>query len=131
MIQKCNKKSTTPPFQPCTLNSLTCLLCLNRLSINSTAATEYLLFSCVPSSTFPVGDIGVIASSTCSLQLNGEDQIGCVNKGFEFIGLLGLGGLAFVNTTGLKGCASGLMSFVWVGLEVGVKSSAEGLNIVE
>jgi hypothetical protein len=75
-----------------------------------------------------VGDIGVIASSTCSLQLNGEEQVGCVNRGFEFIGALGPGGLALVNTTGLKGGASGDMRFVCDAF--GVKSFAEGLNIV-
>lgn len=104
-------------IHPCALNplatSLTCFLCLNRLSINSTAATEYpFLNPSFSSSTLAVGDIGVIASSTCSLHSFGEDQIGCVNKGFEFIGLFGLGGLAFAKTRGLKGGASGLMAFV-------------------
>jgi hypothetical protein len=53
--------STTPSIHPCTLNPLTCLLCLNRLSINSTAATEYrLLAPKFPSSTLAIGDRGVI-----------------------------------------------------------------------
>jgi hypothetical protein len=55
-------ESTIPPIHPYTLNPLTCLLCLNRLSINSTAATEYRLFAPnFPSSTLAIGDTGVIS----------------------------------------------------------------------
>ena len=134
MITDNNPVKSTAAYHPCTgtplATSLTCLLCLKRLSINSIAAAEYfLLFPlfCPSSSALAVGDMGVISAATCSLQSDGEDQTGCLNSGTALIGRLGVGGLALAKTKGLNGGARGLMSLC-VAFGVGVKSSAVGLK---
>lgn len=130
------QRQSFKPNQPCTIShraaSLICLLCFNRLSINSIAATEYRfsgLFMPFCSSVFAMGDTGVVSSSTCLLQSDGEFQIGCVNNGLAFIGACGPGGFALAYTKGLNGGASGLMA-LWDAFGDRVALSAERLNSV-